>query len=79
MKDGVVAVVQQLLSPARGFVAAAEGANPHMQQAIVGVLADADRVAALAQGVDQHIGIFLMRDGCDLNHRTLGRGGRLHG
>ena len=55
LDDGVIAVVEELLTPLVGFVGGLEGADFYMDQAVKRFAAGKYRIAALAQRAHQHI------------------------
>jgi len=66
----------QFLAHGLGVSAGGEGADLDVEEAVAGLVADGDGVAALFEGGEEEVGGFLLTDGGYLNHDgSRGRNG----
>jgi hypothetical protein len=72
--DGVVAVGEKALAHVVGVFAGGVGAQLDVEELVLGLVADYDIVAAMPEGIDEDVGIFLMGDGGYLDERGRARG-----
>lgn len=74
LDDGVIAVIEELLTPPDSIFAGGEGANAHVDEVIRGLAARCDGVAVLAESADQDLRVINVGDCGDLDHEWNRRG-----
>ncbi len=76
LEDGVEAVGEELLAHGFGGGALGEWADLYVEEIVLRGGANGDGVAAALEGGEEEIGVFLVGDGCDLDHEGSWSRGR---